>query len=83
MKHEYRIEPLGTRFRVIDPNGEQVGAYSTEDAAQQDMERCEKEAAMLDTAKLLVNIAVRTYMLTHDVNRETALYWIRSASNVV
>jgi hypothetical protein len=83
MKHEYRIEPIGPRFRVIAPDGEQVGAYSAEDAAKKDMERCQKDAAMLDTAKLLVNIAIRTHMLTHGVARETALYWIRSASVVV
>jgi uncharacterized protein YcgI (DUF1989 family) len=73
----YRIEPAGTQFRVIDPEGEQVGTYSSEADAQQDMERCEKQYAMVDTAKLLVNIAVKTHMLMHGVDRETALFSLR------
>jgi len=46
------------------------------------MERCERDAAMLDTAELLVNIAVKTHMLTHGVDRETALRWLRCASEI-
>ena len=45
------------------------------------MLRCEKEAAMLETAKLLVDIAVKTHMLIHSVDRETALYWICRSGN--
>jgi hypothetical protein len=37
---------------------------------------------MLDTAELLVNIAVKTHMLTHGVDRETALRWLRCASEI-
>ncbi len=40
MSNEYRIEPAGTAFILVDDLGEQVGTYPTEDAAQQDIERC-------------------------------------------
>jgi hypothetical protein len=80
VKNEYRIEPIGAEFRVINPEGAQVGSFSTEDDARQGMQRCEKEAAMSDTAKLLLDIAIRTHMLIHGVDHETASYWIcRSA----
>jgi len=43
MSNEYRIEPAGPAFIVIDPWGEQlVNTYPTEDAAQQDIERCKR-----------------------------------------
>jgi hypothetical protein len=80
--NEYRIEPIGAEFRVIDREGAQVGSFSTEDSARQGMERCEKEVPMLDTAKLLVDIAVKTHMLIHGVDRETALYWICRSADV-
>ena len=78
----FRVELIGNQFRVIDADGEEMGAYPSEDAAKQVMERCERDAAMLDTAELLVNIAVKTHMLTHGVDRETALRWLRCASEI-
>jgi hypothetical protein len=53
MSNQYRIEPVGSAFIVIDDLGEPVGRYPTEDAARQDIERCKKEDAMWETAKLL------------------------------
>jgi hypothetical protein len=78
----FRVELIGNQFRVIDAGGEEMGTYPTEDAARQVLERCEKDAAMLSTAELLVNIAVKTHMLTHGVDRETALRWVRCASEM-
>ena len=37
MSNEYRIEPAGPAFIVIDPAGEIVNRYTTEDAALQDI----------------------------------------------
>jgi hypothetical protein len=80
MSTEYRIEPAGNQFTVIDPWGEQlVKAHPTEDAARQDIERCKKEEAMWDTAKLLVDAAIKAHMQIHDVDRVTAAYWVNSA----
>ncbi len=82
LANAFRVELIGNQFRVIDAGGEEMGTYRSEDAARQGMERCERDAAMLDTAELLVNIAVKTHMLTHGVDRETALRWLRCASEI-
>jgi S-adenosylmethionine/arginine decarboxylase-like enzyme len=74
MKKEYRIEPAGSQFTVIDPWGEQVHTYPTEEAAKQDIERCKKEVAVYETAKQLVDMAVKTHMKMFEVDRETASY---------
>jgi hypothetical protein len=75
----YRIEPAGSQFAVIDPAGEQVDTYPTEEAAKQDTERCKKEDAMYETAKRLVDTAVKAHMQMFGIDRETARYWIKSA----
>ena len=80
MNTEYRIEPAGNAFIVIEPWGERlVDVFPTEDAAKQDIERCKKEDAMYETAEHLVNIAIETHMQKFGVDRETASYWIHSA----
>ncbi len=83
MSNEYRIEPAGAQFIVVDPAGEIVNRYTTEDAALQDIERCKKEDSMYETAKLLVDTAIRAHMQMFGVDRETARYWVSSASEVV
>jgi hypothetical protein len=83
MSNEYHIEPAGPAFIVIDDLGEQVGTYPTEEAAEQDIERCQREDAMYEGAKMLVDIAIRAHMEKFGVDRETARYWICSASDVV
>jgi len=83
MSNEYRIEPAGRAFIVIDDVGEQVDTYPTKEAAQQDIERCKKEDAMYETAKQLVDIAIKAHMHMHGVDRETARYWVCSAMDVV
>jgi hypothetical protein len=63
VSNEYRTEPAGGAFIVIDPWGEPlVGVFSTEDAAKQDIERCKREDAMYQTAKQLVDTAVKAHM---------------------
>jgi hypothetical protein len=47
------------------------------------LERCQKEDAMWETAKILVDIAIQAYMQMHGVDRETARYWVSSAMDVV
>jgi hypothetical protein len=84
MSTEYRIESSGNTFIVIDPWGEQlVQTYPTEEAAKQDIELCKREDAMWETAKLLIDTAIRAHMQMHDLDRKTARYWISSAMDVV
>jgi hypothetical protein len=82
MTNDYHVESAGNAFILIDGAGEQVNTYPTKDAAMQDIERCKKEDRMWKTAQTLVDIAVKTHMQMHGVDRETALYWISSASEV-
>jgi hypothetical protein len=79
----YRIEPTGNQFVVIDSLDELVGNYDTEDAAKQSIAECMKEDAMYETAKLLVESAIRAHMEQFNVSREVAGYWIRSGCEVV
>jgi hypothetical protein len=67
MTNPYRIESLGNEFMVLDDAGETVGVFPSRDAALQDIERCEKEDAMWDTAKLLVRAAIEKHMQMHGV----------------
>ena len=82
MSAEYRIEPAGHQFTIIDAAGNQVGIYPTEEVARQAVERRRKQDAMLETAKLFLDTAVKGLMQIHGVDRDTALYWIRSASEM-
>jgi hypothetical protein len=80
MSNEYRIEPAGTQFAVIDAGGERVNTYPTEEAAKKEIERCKKEDAMYKTAKRLVDAAMTAHAEMFGISRETARYWIRSAA---
>lgn len=80
MKNEYRIEPDGSEFIVVDASGATIGVYPTEDTAKEDIERAKKNDAMWDTAKLVVGIAINAHMKTFAVDRETARYWVLSAA---
>jgi hypothetical protein len=80
MTDDYRIEPVGTAFRVLDPWGEYlVDLFPTREAAQQDIERCKRKDEMYETAKQLVDIAIEAHMQKFGIDRETAQYWICSA----
>ncbi len=79
----YRVECVGSQFIVVDPAGEIVNRYNTEDAALQDIERCKKEDAMFETGKTLIDLAIKAHMQRFGIDRETAVYWIRTASEVV
>jgi hypothetical protein len=80
MSNGYRIEVVGNAFIVTDLRGERlVDVFPTEDAAKQDIERCKKEDAMFETAKQLVDIAIKAPLQMFGVDREAASYWIHSA----
>jgi hypothetical protein len=77
MNSEYRIESVGAQFIVVDPWDEIVGRYTSEEEAQQNIERFEKEHAVSETARLLVENAVKALMQLNGVDRETAERAIR------
>ena len=82
MSAEYRIVAADSQFTALDAAGVHVGIYPSEEAAGQGVERRRKQDAMLETAKLLLDTAAKAHMQIHGVDRGTALYWIRSASEV-
>lgn len=77
---EYRIEQSGNQFVVIDSLDEVVDGFATEEAANQSIAQFEKEDAMYETAKFLIESAVKAHMEQFNVSREIAGYWIRSAA---
>ncbi len=83
MNKEHRIRPVDTQFILIGDAGEQVDASTTADLANQDIERCIKDDAMWETAILLVDIAIKTLMQMHGVDRKTARHWISRATDAV
>jgi len=80
MSTEYRIEPIGDIFIVVDRWGGIVDRYPTKEAARQDIERCKRDDGMRETAKLLIDRAVNIHMELHGIDRATALYWVCSAA---
>ena len=79
----YRIEPSGNEFVAIDSLEEMVGRYATEDSAKQSIEECKKEDAMYETAKLLIESAIKAHMEQFNVGREVTCYWIGCGAEVM
>jgi hypothetical protein len=77
MDAEYRIEPVGSQFIVVDPWDEIVGRYSSAEEAQQNIERCKREDSIADNAHILVENAVKALMQLNGVDRDTAERAIR------
>jgi hypothetical protein len=68
------------RVHRVDPWGERlVDDFPTQEAAQQDIERCKREDTMYETAQQLMDIAIKAYMQKFGIDRETAQYWIHGA----
>ena len=81
MSNDYRIEPAGSAFRVLDPWGEYlVDLFPSREAAQQDIDRCKREDVMYETARQLVEIAIEAHMQKFGIDRKAAEYWIHSAT---
>ena len=77
MSNGYKIEPVGGQFIVVDPWGEIVDRYPSEEVARQNIERCKREVAISDRAHLLVENAIKALMQLNGVDRDTAERAIR------
>jgi hypothetical protein len=77
MDTDYRIEPVGSQYIVVDPWDEIVGRYTSAEEAQQSIERCKKEHAISETAHLLMENAIKALMQLNGVDRDTAERAIR------
>ena len=77
MDTDYRIEPVGSQYIVVDPWDEIVGRYTSAEEAQQSIECCKKEHAFSETAHLLMENAIKALMQLNGVDRDTAERAIR------
>jgi hypothetical protein len=80
MSFEYKIEPVGSQFIVVDPWDEIVGRYTSAEEAQQNIKRFKKEHAVSETARLLVENAIKALMRLSGVDRDTAERAIRDVT---
>ena len=77
---EYQILKDDGRFITIDSTNEVVGAYDCEQEAARDFERAKLEDAMFKHSKILFHASVTSVMNEFGVDRETARYWVATAS---
>ena len=77
MSNKYKIEPVGGQFIVVDPWGEIVDRYPSEEEARQNIERCKRGVAISDRAHLLVENAIKALMQLNGVDRDSAERAIR------
>jgi hypothetical protein len=81
MADKYRVAYDGSDFIVNYGAGGTIGTYRTEQEAQQEIEACERDDLMLETARSLVNAAIDAYMRMHHIDRQAAHAWIREAAD--
>src|SRR5713226_2574621 len=81
MADKYRIAQDGSDFIVNYEAGGTVGVYETEQEAKQEIEVCEHDDFMLQTARSLVIAAVEAHMWLHNIDRRAAHDWIREAAD--
>jgi hypothetical protein len=80
MADKYRITADDSEFVINHDTGGNVSVWKTVQEAQQEIEVCEHDDLMLDTARSLVKKAVEEYMRMHDIDRQAAHSWIREAA---
>jgi len=77
---EYRISRDREKFVAIDSTDEVVGIFDAEQEATLAVERAKLEDAMYKHSKILFHAAIDSVMNSFDVDRETARYWVATAS---
>ena len=81
MADAYRITPYGPEFMVSQNAGVTVGVYNTQHQALREIEECERDDFMLETARSLVNDAVDALVRMRHIDRRTAHGWIKEAAD--
>jgi len=77
---EYQILNDNSKFIAIDSTNEVVGVYETEQDAEQDVNRAKLEDAMYKHAKILFHAAIASLINEFRVDRDSARYWVATAS---
>jgi hypothetical protein len=83
MNAGYRIEPTDDKFTVFGPYNEDVAVHSTREEAEHEIDRCLREDAQMEMARILVDTAITSYCDMFGVDRETARQEIARATQVV
>ena len=78
----YNIEQTDGQFTVFGPHHEDVAVHSTREEAEQETERCLKEDARSEMARILVETAIKSYMDMFGADRDTAREEIAHAAQV-
>jgi hypothetical protein len=79
---EYEITRVGSKFIVTHASGLKVAEFRTLGSAKAHVAVLTRDAAMLETARVLVVQAVETVMKKHGVSRSIAECWVREASGL-
>jgi hypothetical protein len=82
MSDDYIIEKTDYGYIVTDPTGD-TAVFSTEQAARADIERAKKDDAMLAYARTMLDLGVEKHMQTFGVERARAVFWIKSAADLM
>jgi len=77
---EYRITKDHEKFVAIDSVDEVVGVFDIQQEATREIERAKLEDAMYKHSKILFHAAIASLMNSFDVDRNTARYWVATAS---
>jgi hypothetical protein len=77
---EYKVVIQANKFVAIDSTDDVVGVYDTEQEATRDVERAKPGDAMCKHAKILFHASVVSVMNEFGVDRDTARYWVSTAS---
>jgi hypothetical protein len=80
MADTYRITSHGPNFIINHDAGMTVGVYGTRQEALREIEACEQDDFMLETARSLVKNAVDVLVQTQNIDRRAACGWIREAA---
>jgi hypothetical protein len=81
MTPKYRVVPDHSKFLVTDNGGEIIDVCNTVQDAKRRIAVYKKNDFMWDTARLLVNKAVKAHMKIHTVDHRTSRHWIREAAD--
>lgn len=81
MRPEYQIEPFDSQFTVINLGVH--GWASIPPKKPLGLEACKRQDAMRRTAKLIIDVALRSHLQLHEVDRQATRDWISSATELV
>ena len=77
---QYHIVENAGKFVAVDSEEEILGEFDTEQEAVKVNDRAKLEDAIYKHSKILFHAAIASVMNSFDVDRDTARYWVATAS---